>query len=125
MYFSSNKISFFISGIILFVGLFLIPIYIQEAPTHSRVFDPELGWAPKESPQVCVGSRCDVIQKDTNHLLYIGDSVGFGAGLKKEHTASYKLNKYLKKLQVLNLSVSGWVGYRSILFIPKKSFTLH
>jgi hypothetical protein len=86
--------------------------------TTGGKHDSELGWvlAPNNSFKTngristinSLGFRSPEIDSNQKHIIVVGDSVSFGAGLGDKETLSYQLGKQLKEFQVLNFSVPGY-----------------
>lgn len=69
--------------------------------------DPVLGWAPTESADY-VGQRLDRVDHDREQILFVGDSILYGAGVEDHEIVSYQLGQKVANYQVVNASVSGY-----------------
>lgn len=111
------------SAVGLAISLLAAEIYFFKINQNQWVapltqFDPGLGWANvpnsvltysgKTYTTNSLGFRSGEIDPAKNHVLVVGDSVVFGAGVSDNETLSYFLSQDLGKYQVLNLGVSGY-----------------
>lgn len=81
-------------------------------------FDSTLGWVLIPSKTVTNGKvtyttnssgfRSREVDPSKDHILVIGDSVAFGAGVNDDETFSYYLGHEFDRYQVLNLAVPGY-----------------
>jgi tetratricopeptide (TPR) repeat protein len=55
-----------------------------------------------------IGLRSDALNPSSNHILVLGDSVAYGAGVNDNETMPFYLGQNFPKDQVLNLAVSGY-----------------
>jgi hypothetical protein len=120
-----KKILFLIisSSITTIFLLTILEIYIlyknkSNWATTGGKHDNELGWVltPNNSFRTngristinSMGFRSPEIDLKEKHIIIVGDSVSFGAGLGDKDTLSYELGKKLKEFQVLNFSIPGY-----------------
>jgi tetratricopeptide (TPR) repeat protein len=81
-------------------------------------FNSQLGWVNKADFSFTandrtyttnkLGLRSQPLNPSADHILVLGDSVAYGAGVNDNETFPYYLSQYFPKDQVLNLAVSGY-----------------
>lgn len=110
-----RRLAFLLYSLLMIVLFFCLLVMIRakrpDRQTRTGVrFDEFLGWAPDPPAQgeFIVGQRRNAVDTQRSHIVFIGDSVGFGTGLTEEDTAAYFLGRMVSHAQVLNLSVTGY-----------------
>jgi lysophospholipase L1-like esterase len=94
--------------------------FVPNARAQPQQADPEIGWAPTGPPEI-VGQRLDTLDPSRSHLLMMGDSILYGAGVEATETAPFLMGQAIHDPQVVNLSVSGysieqyWLYLRRVL----------
>jgi hypothetical protein len=118
---------FFISSLIsLILGVLILDYYSQKKTFWhgpNTQFDKELGWTTipnlsleskaKKFTTNSLGFRSPEVDSKKEHILVVGDSVVWGAGVNDDETMTYYLDKQLTRsglnnYQILNLGVSGY-----------------
>ncbi len=126
-YVKENKKNIIFGSAVLAVtfllSIFLIDFYFLNLGKKNWVcdiceFDAELGWRNIPSKKVSnekvtyntnsLGLRAEEIDPSKEHILILGDSVAFGAGVNDNETVSYFMQRETSKYQIINLAVPGY-----------------
>ncbi len=114
----------FVASLISLIGaFFIIEGYFifknwDRSVALGTQFDSQLGWVNIPNYSFTsdkrtyttnkLGLRSEPLNPSANHVLVLGDSVAYGAGVNDDETFSYLLNKMFPNYQILNLAVSGY-----------------
>ncbi|MFQ5450418.1 MAG: hypothetical protein ACE5E9_07285 [Nitrospinaceae bacterium] len=116
-------LSIFSTAATLLFCLGLIEIYFWNKNSDAwvaphTVFDAERGWSNAVNARTVhegityttnsLGFRSAEINPAKEHILILGDSVAYGAGVNDDENVSYYLNQRMPGYQVLNLAVMGY-----------------
>jgi tetratricopeptide (TPR) repeat protein len=123
----TKKKEFIFATVISLVGLIGACLLVEgyfvfknwnRSVTFGAQFNSQLGWAniPNQSFTAnertyttnSFGLRSEPLNPSANHILVLGDSVAYGAGVNDNETMPFYLDLKFPNDQVLNLAVSGY-----------------
>ncbi len=106
-----------ISACLLVEGYFVLKNWNRSVALGTQ-FDSNLGWVNIPDYSFSAdnrtyttnkfGLRSQSLNPAADHILILGDSVAYGAGVNDQETLSFYLSEKFPNVQVLNLAVSGY-----------------